>query len=103
MREGVGLLFLLRMQVGSDHQPLNGEVEDEWSDGSIKHCAGQELIGQVDGEEIGLTGSVQPLGRDTHNAANRNALGRYSDWRASFSKLIKLKQIIDPIPLIQVK
>ena len=70
MREGAGLLFLLRMQVGSDHQPLNGEVEDEWSDGSIKHCAGQELISQVDGEEIGLTGSVQPVGRDTHNAAN---------------------------------
>ena len=24
----------------------------------------------MDGEEVGLTGSVQPVGRDTHNASN---------------------------------
>lgn len=52
------LLLLLRLHVGPDNEPLDGEVENQWSYRGVKYCTRQELVGQVNGEKICLAGSV---------------------------------------------
>lgn len=39
---------------------MHGQVDDQRPHGGIEHSAGEQLIRQVDGEEVGLTGPVQP-------------------------------------------
>lgn len=53
-------LLLLCPEVGLDDKPVHGEVEHQGSRGGVEDGAGQQLVSQVDGEEVGLTGSVQP-------------------------------------------
>lgn len=57
------VLLLLCLHVGPDNKPLDGEVENQWSNCGIKHSTGQELVGQVDREKIRLAGSVKPADR----------------------------------------
>lgn len=57
------LLFLLRSHVGLNNEPLDGEVEDQRSNCSVKYGARQELVSEVNGEEIRLAGSVQPANK----------------------------------------
>lgn len=57
------LLLLLCLHVGPDNEPLDGEVENQWSNCGIKHSTGQELVGQVDREKICLAGSVKSANR----------------------------------------
>lgn len=57
------LLFLLRSHVGLNNEPLDGEVEDQRADCSVKYGARQELVGEVNREEIRLAGSVQPANK----------------------------------------
>lgn len=59
LKETGFLLFLLGPHVGPNNELLNGEVENQWSDCGIKYSTWQELVGQVNGEEIRLTGSVE--------------------------------------------
>lgn len=54
------LLFLLRSHVGLNNEPLDGEVEDQRSNCSVKYGARQELVSEVNREEVRLAGSVQP-------------------------------------------
>lgn len=53
-------LLLLCPEVGLDDEPVHGEVEHQGPRGGIEDGTGQQLVSQVDGEEVGLTGSVQP-------------------------------------------
>lgn len=57
------LLFLLRSHVGLNNEPLDGEVEDQRSNCSVKYGARQELVSEVNREEIRLAGSVQPANK----------------------------------------
>lgn len=51
-------LLLLSPEVGSDDQAVQGEVHHERPHGGIEHGTGQQLVCQVDGEEVGLTGPI---------------------------------------------
>lgn len=51
-------LLLLSPEVGSDDQAVQSEVEHEGPHGGIEHGAGEQLVRQVNGEEVGLTGPV---------------------------------------------
>ena len=53
-------LLFLSPEVRSDDQPVHYQVDDQWPHGGIEDSAGEQLVCQVDGEEVGLTGPVQP-------------------------------------------
>lgn len=52
------LLLLLCLHVGANNEPLDGEVENQWSNCGIKYSTRQELVGQVDRKKIRLARSV---------------------------------------------
>ena len=54
----VNSLLLLSPEVGSDDQAVQSEVEHEGPHGGVEHGAGEQLVRQVNGEEVGLTGPV---------------------------------------------
>lgn len=56
----VNSLLFLSPEVRSDDQPVHCQVDDQRPHGGVEHSAGEQLIRQVDGEEVGLTGPVQP-------------------------------------------
>lgn len=51
-------LLLLSPEVGFDDQAVQGEVQHERPHGGIEHGTGQQLVCQVNGEEVGLTGPI---------------------------------------------
>lgn len=53
-------LLLLRPEVRFDDQAVHGKVNHQGPHGGVEHGAGQQLVRQVDGEEVGLAGPVQP-------------------------------------------
>lgn len=53
-------LLFLSPEVRSDDQPVHYQVDDQRPHGGVEDGAGEQLVRQVDGEEVGLTGPVQP-------------------------------------------
>lgn len=51
-------LLLLSPEVGFDDQAVQGEVQHERPHGGIEDGTGQQLVCQVNGEEVGLTGPI---------------------------------------------
>ena len=51
-------LLLLSPEVGFDDQAVQGEVQHERPHSGVEHGTGQQLVRQVNGEEVGLTGPV---------------------------------------------
>lgn len=52
--------LLLSPEVRLDEEAVHREVDHEGPHGGIEHGAGEKLVRQVDGEEVRLTGPVQP-------------------------------------------
>lgn len=52
--------LLLCPEVGFDDQPVHGKVDNERSHGGIEHSTGKQLICEMDREEVGLAGPIQP-------------------------------------------
>lgn len=70
-------LLLLCSEIRSDDQSVHGKIDNKRSHSGIENCAGQQLVRQVDGEEIGLAGSVQPA-KEERTEISRENLDRHS-------------------------
>lgn len=60
-------LLLLCFEIRSDDQPVHGKIGNKGSHSSIEDRTRQQLVRQVDGEEVGLAGSVQPTNGEREN------------------------------------
>lgn len=66
-------LLFLSPEVWFDDQTVHCQVDHQWPHGGVEDSTGEQLVRQVDREEVGLTGPVQPAGNTrTHTGCVRS-------------------------------
>lgn len=84
-------LLFLSPEVWFDDQTVHCQVDHQWPHGGVEDSTGEQLVRQVDREEVGLTGPVQPVGNTrTHRVCQvpRSSSGAQPLHASSKAELI---------------